>query len=102
MCVGLSTTEVKIYHFPHTNFQVKMLVGGEESKNEKIKQRKNERKKHADKKRDELKMLVEQDVSKAVDFARADVCRCSDSSHRFGAPIRCFDSVLCQSVGSFE
>ena len=77
-----------------TNFQVKMLVGGEESKNEKIKQRKNERKKHADKKRDELKMLVEQDVSKAVYFARADACRCSDSLHCFDALIRCFDSVL--------
>lgn len=49
-----------------------MLVGGEESKNEKIKQRKNERKKHADKKRDELKMLVEQDVSTATFLARVD------------------------------
>ena len=49
-----------------------MLVGGEESKNEKIKQRKNERKKHADKKRDELKMLVEQDVSTATFLTRVD------------------------------
>ena len=40
-----------------------MLVGGEESNNEKIKQRKKERKKHADKKRSELKRLVEEDVS---------------------------------------
>ena len=40
-----------------------MLVGGEESNNEKIKQRKQERKIHADKKRNELKQLVEDDVS---------------------------------------
>ena len=47
----------------YVKFQSKMLVGGEESNNEKIKQRKKERKKHADKKRSELKRLVEEDVS---------------------------------------
>merc|ERR1712106_808061 len=43
-------------------FASKMLVGGEESNNEKIKQRKQERKTHADKKRNELKRLVEDDA----------------------------------------
>ena len=38
------------------------------SNNEQIKQRKKERKKHADKKRNELKRLVEEDVSTFIKY----------------------------------